>query len=433
MTISALWIGGAIWATGSMLDTLFGRHVDRTHVAELDRALTSLAAALEWNPRGELVLMRMPSDPRFERPYSGAYWQASTAGQTLRSRSLWDQDFPMAIEREIADGEADVRSGPQGQSLLVRTRRFQLAGKDGAVDIYVASDRRELRLAKRSFRHLLWISLGVLGAGLLGAVWAQVRFGLAPLVALRRAVARLHTSENPQLSGQWPREVLPLADEINSLMRRNRETLDRSRRQAADLAHAVKTPLAILANSAARLHGPASQEIAAQVEAMRRQVDRHLARARAAGAIASGTAAVPVRPAVEALVRALARLHADRPVEVTVQGEADFNGDRQDLIEILGNLLDNAWYWTRGRIAIHLLQPEGGLLIRIDDDGPGMNEEAMAAAVAPFARLDESAAGSGLGLAIVRDICEMAGGELVLGRSSWGGLSATLRFASAQA
>ncbi|MGY8524509.1 sensor histidine kinase [Paracidovorax citrulli] len=433
MAISLLWIGGAIWATGTMLDALFGRHVDRTHLAELDRALTSLAAALEWDADGKLKLTRMPADPRFERPYSGAYWQASTrqastGGGMLRSRSLWDQDFPMAVEREIADGEADVRTGPQGQSLLVRTRRFQLPGKDDAVDIHVASDRSELRLAKRSFRHLLWLSLGVLGVALLGAVWAQVRFGLSPLVALRRAVAQLHTGGNGRLSADWPGEVQPLADEINSLMQRNRETLDRSRRQAADLAHAVKTPLAILANSAGALQGPASREIAAQVEAMRRQVDRHLARARAAGAIAGGAATVPVRPAVNALVRALGRLHAGRPVDVTVEGEGDFNGDRQDLVEILGNLLDNAWYWTRARIAVSVLESAEALLIRIDDDGPGMEDEAMAAAVAPFTRLDESAAGSGLGLTIVRDICEMYGGALLLGRSAWGGLSVTLRF-----
>lgn len=427
LAIATVWIAGTLFTTGWLLDTLFGRHVDRTYITELDRDLTSLAAALEWRGDARLELTRQPADPRFELPYSGAYWQAVSGGQTLRSRSLWDVDIPVTVEREVGQGGADVRIGPRGQSLLVKSRRLQLTGAEVPVDITVALDRTELRQAKRSFRHLLWLSLGVLGLGILGAVWAQIRFGLAPLSRLRAAVARLHAGREPTLPGAWPVEVQPLVDEIHLLLRRNHEAVERSRRQAADLAHAVKTPLAILANDAGTLPAPASQRVMQQVDAMRQQVDRHLARARAAGVGGAKGGAVEVRPAVDELVRALSRLHADKPIAVEIEGQASFAGDRQDLVEMLGNLLDNAWQWARGRVRVDLVTQATGIEIRIDDDGPGMLPDDMARAVQPYARLDEAAAGSGLGLAIVRDVCALYGGGFELARSPLGGLAVSVR------
>lgn len=431
LLIATLWSVGTLCTTGWLLETLFARHVDRTYVAELDRELNSIAAALEWRNDGQLELTRQPADPRFDLPYSGAYWQASSGAQTLRSRSLWDVDIPVAIERRVPEGGADIRIGPKAQSLLVKTRRLQLAGADAFVDIAVALDRTELRQAKRSFRHLLWLSLGVLGVGILGAVWAQIRFGLSPLGRLRAAVAGFHAGRAATLSGAWPVEVQPLVDEINALLQRNQEAIDRSRRQAADLAHAVKTPLAILANSAQSLPAPAAHGVMQQVDAMRRQVDRHLARARAAGAGGAGRGSVPVRPVVDELVRALKRLHAAHPIHVRIDGDAGFAGDRQDLVEMLGNLLDNAWQWARGAIGVTLAERDGQIEIRIEDDGPGMPAGAMAQAVQPFARLDEAAQGSGLGLAIVRDVSALYGGALDLAQSPMGGLMVSLRFPAA--
>jgi signal transduction histidine kinase len=428
LLIATLWVAGTLCTTGWILDTLFARHVEKTYVTELDRDLTSLAAALERNANGRLELTRQPADPRFERPYSGAYWQAVSGAQSLRSRSLWDIELPTKIERRMPVGDADIRMGPEGQSLLVKSQRLQLTGDDAFVEITVALDRTELREAKRSFRHLLWLSLGVLGVGILGAVWAQIRYGLAPLGRLRAAVARLHGGGEPALTGVWPAEVKPLVDEINGLLKRNHDAVERSRRQAADLAHAVKTPLAILANSAAALPGPLSQGVQQQVEAMRQQVDRHLSRARAVGAAGAAGRSVAARPAVEELVRALVRLHADKPVEVSVEGNADFFGDRQDLVEMLGNLLDNAWKWTGTRIRVTLVSQEAEIEICVEDDGPGMPASSMQQAMQPYSRLDESVEGSGLGLSIVRDICAMYDGTFELRRSSLGGLAARLRF-----
>ncbi|MGO4815723.1 sensor histidine kinase, partial [Cupriavidus sp. 2MCAB6] len=279
LAVAAIWLAAALGGTGWLLSTLFARHVNETYVRQLDNQLTSLAAALDWSPDGKLALTRAPADPRYELPYSGAYWQAQAKGATLRSRSLWDAEMPATVGNQVAGSHAEIRPGPNGQSLLVVSRPIVLASADTPVTLSVALDRTELRAARQAFNRLLGWSLTALGAGLLLAVAAQVKFGLAPLARLRRALAALQARRETRLGGTWPTEVVPLVNEINTLLARNADALERSRRQAADLAHAVKTPLAILANEAGRLPGEAARAAAAQVEAMRRQVDRHLARA----------------------------------------------------------------------------------------------------------------------------------------------------------
>ncbi|MGO4329433.1 ATP-binding protein [Cupriavidus sp. 2TAF22] len=408
LAVAAIWLVAALGGTGWLLSTLFARHVNQTYVRQLDNQLTSLAAALDWSADGKLTLTRAPADPRYELPYSGAYWQAQSGRATLRSRSLWDAEMPATVGNRVAGSHAEIRPGPNGQSLLVVSRPIVLASADTPVTLSVALDRTELRAARQAFNRLLGWSLTALGAGLLLAVAAQVKFGLAPLARLRQALAAMQARRESRLGGTWPSEVVPLVTEINTLLARNADALARSRRQAADLAHAVKTPLAILANEAGRLPGEAARAAAAQVEAMRRQVDRHLA-------------------------RALTRLHAGREIAIEVQGSGHFAGDRQDLIEILGNLLDNACQWATSRVRVTLAERAGMLDVVVEDDGPGMPEQARELATARFGRLDEAAAGSGLGLAIVSEMAALYEGGLELGRSELGGLLARLRLPAGQA
>ncbi|WP_439672696.1 Signal transduction histidine kinase [Cupriavidus necator] len=427
LAVAAVWLAAALGASGWLLSTLFERHVNNTYVRQLDHQLAGLAAALDWSADGKLVLTRTPADPRYELPYSGTYWQARAPGALLRSRSLWDTEMPVTVERRLAGAQADVRPGPGNQSLLVVSRQLVLPSADTPVEISVALDRTELRAARRSFNRTLAWSLTALGLGLMLAVAAQVKFGLAPLARLRRALGTMQARREARLGGNWPTEVEPLVAEINALLARNTQALERSRRQAADLAHAVKTPLAVLANEAAALPGAPAQAVAAQVEAMRRQVDRHLARARAAGAAAARGQRIDAGAPVRELTRALARLHAERALTLTVEGAGHFAGDRQDLVEILGNLLDNACQWARARVRVTLQEADGELEILVEDDGPGMPPEAQALATARFGRLDEAAAGSGLGLAIVTEIAAMYDGSLALASSPLGGLAARLR------
>ncbi|ULX51528.1 histidine kinase [Cupriavidus taiwanensis] len=448
LVVAAIWLAAALGVSGWLLSALFERHVNQTYVRQLEHQLASLAAALDWSTEGKLVLHRSPADPRYELPYSGAYWQARAPGALLRSRSLWDTEMPATALRRISDasdtsdtsdasdasaGIAEVRSGPNHQSLLVVSRQLVLASADTPVEISVALDRTELRAARRSFNQTLAWSLTALGLGLMLAVAAQVRFGLAPLARLRRALGTMQARREARLVGAWPAEVEPLVSEINALLARNAQALERSRRQAADLAHAVKTPLAVLANEAAALPGAAALAVSGQVEAMRRQVDRHLARARAAGAAAARGERIDAAPALRELACALARLHRERALELTVDGGGHFAGDRQDLVEMLGNLLDNACQWARTRVRVTLREDAGVLEILVEDDGAGMPPEAQALATARFGRLDEAAAGSGLGLAIVTEIAALYDGSLALASSPLGGLAARLRLPAGQA
>ncbi|PZX22018.1 putative sensor histidine kinase [Cupriavidus phytorum] len=441
LAVAAIWLAAALGIGGWLLSALFERHVNQTYVRQLEHQLASLAAALDWDAEGKLVLHRSPADPRYELPYSGAYWQARAPGALLRSRSLWDTEMPATGLRRLfdasgtsnaSDGVAEVRSGPNRQSLLVVSRQLVLASADTPVEISVALDRTELRAARRSFNQTLAWSLTALGLGLMLAVAAQVRFGLAPLARLRRALGTMQARREASLGGAWPAEVEPLVTEINALLARNAQALERSRRQAADLAHAVKTPLAVLANEAAALPGTAAQSVSGQVEAMRRQVDRHLARARAAGAAAARGKRIDAAPAVRELARALARLHRERALELTVDGGGHFAGDRQDLVEMLGNLLDNACQWARTRVRVTLREDAGVLEILVEDDGAGMPPEAQALATARFGRLDEAAAGSGLGLAIVTEIAALYDGSLALASGQLGGLAARLQLPAGQ-
>lgn len=438
LAVAAIWLAGALGGSGWLLSALFERHVNQTYVRQLEHQLASLAAALDWSTDGKLVLHRSPADPRYELPYSGAYWQARAPGALLRSRSLWDTEMPATALRRLSDasnasdGIAEVRAGPNHQSLLVVSRQLVLASADTPVEISVALDRTELRAARRSFNQTLAWSLTALGLGLMLAVAAQVRFGLAPLARLRRALGTMQARREARLGGTWPAEVEPLVTEVNALLARNAQALERSRRQAADLAHAVKTPLAVLANEATALPGAAAQAVASQVEAMRRQVDRHLARARAAGAAAARGERIDAAPPLRELTRALARLHRERSLELTLDGGGHFAGDRQDLVEMLGNLLDNACQWARTRVRVALREHAGVLEILVEDDGAGMPPEAQALATARFGRLDEAAAGSGLGLAIVTEIAALYDGSLTLASSPLGGLAARLRLPAGQ-
>ncbi|CAG9175539.1 Sensor histidine kinase RcsC [Cupriavidus pinatubonensis] len=263
----------------------------------------------------------------------------------------------------------------------------------------------------------------------------QVRFGLAPLKRLRQALGAMQARRESRLGGNWPTEVEPMISEINTLLDHNPQALERSRQQAADLAHAVKTPLAVLANEASSLPGPAADAVSRQVDAMRRQVDRHLARARAAGAAAARGQRIEAGPAVRELTRALTRLHGARQLNIGVEGEGHFAGDRQDLVEMLDNLLDNACQWARSQVRIHLREDTAAALLEVlvEDDGPGMPPEARELATTRFGRLDEAAAGSGLGLALVTEIAAMYEGSLELGNSALGSLAAHLRLPAGMA
>ncbi len=272
------------------------------------------------------------------------------------------------------------------------------------------------------------IALVLMVAGLLG-----LRSGLSPFKILRARLAAVRDGRDRQIDGVYPTEVQPLVNDLNTLLDHREKIVQRALATAGDLAHCLKTPLAVLALEAERAEAAGQTELAAgigqQIDRMRRQVDYHLARARAAASGAAPGARCSVLDSAEGLARTLLRLHADRglSIHVNVSANRSVRGQREDLDEMLGNLLDNACKWAKSEVAVEALEAEGAILISVDDDGPGLDPSMRELVLRRGVRADEAAPGSGFGLAIVRDLAETYGGSISLASSPLGGLRAWLQ------
>lgn len=426
---AAVWIALALALAGLVLSGLFRDHVARRFEAELANHLDQLAALTELGADGAPVLRQPLSDPRFRRPLSGLYWQVGPGdAPALRSRSLWDEALALPPD-EVADGDIHRHSvvGPAGRHLSVLERAVTLPNGTAPLRMAVAQDEAELRAVVADFNRVLWLSLGALALALIAAAVVQVSVGLRPLVRLRAELAAVRAGRRKRFGGDSPREVQPLLDDLNALLDHSEEVVVRARLQAGNLAHALKTNLAVLANEA---EGEAA---ARRVAEMRRHIDHHMARARAAAARGLPGVATPVADSAGALARVMEKLQGGGrgggrvTVAVRVPREHVFAGEREDLDEMLGNLLDNAFKWARSRVEVASRLEAGGMLaVVVEDDGPGLPADRRDAVLAPGVRLDESTPGSGLGLAVVRDVARLYGGDLRLGDSPLGGLRVEL-------
>ena len=430
---AAVWCALWLSAGGYALSTVFGRTVERNFDVRLGVLLEGLVAGSELAEDNALQLRPQLGEPRFDQPLSGWYWQISDGERVLRrSPSLWDARLPVDLAQDRSAAARDI-VGPDDQPLRLLVRPITLPGADTAFVYAVAGDRREIQADRQTFNRLLTFALAVLLAGVVGAVLVQVRFGLEPLRRMGRALSGIRAGKAARLEGDFPAEIEPLATELNALLDHNEALVERARTHVGNLAHGLKTPLSVLTNEARRSDGPLADLVARQVALMRRQVDHHLARARA---IATGTilgARTDVLPVLEDLRRTLGRIYAEKAlaIEVACPPELAFRGARQDLEEMLGNLLDNACKWAGARVSVGVAL-EGQLLrVAIDDDGPGLPPARRAEVLERGRRLDEQVPGTGLGLAIVADLAQLYRGRLVLEDAEAGGLRALLTLPAA--
>lgn len=441
---AALWSVIALVAGGLVLSAIFRNSVENSFDSRLNVLLHSLIATTEVNAEGKIARQRGLSETRFDLAYSGWYWQIWPVAPrpAVRSRSLFDQSLDLSaaetVERNAVGLKVFDTVGPENQPLRVVERRVMLPGYDVPVSFAVAGERSEMNTEIQSFNTWLIVSMAALGAGLLVALLIQVRYGLRPLENVRASLAQIRSGRATRLEGDFPSEIEPLAEELNGLLESNREVLERARTHVGNLAHALKTPLSVLTNEA-RTHDDAFGEtVRRMVTQMREQIDRHLTRARMAASANVLGANTPVKPVLMGLANALERIHAERgiSIEVVCDDETGFRGEAQDLEEVVGNLLDNACKWSGGRVEVRLAGERGPggrqLLIRIEDDGPGLSEQAMDKVLRRGVRLDEKTPGSGLGLDIVKELVDVYGGSLELKRSGLGGLLAELRLPAAR-
>lgn len=426
----------ALLVGGVGLVLIFDRVLDARTVQELDRAAKLIAGRVVLAPDGALHLPNPPSDPRFASPYGGLYWQVGRergSGQdgTLRSRSLWDQELlPPDPGGEPSRGLA--LAGPDGGRLIAVERRLRIGSGDQetGIVILVALDRRELAASRTSYVGLLVPSLVGLGVVLSLAMVLFLRRALRPFRALRDDLRAVHEGRRTTLPTGFPDEVQPLVDDLNRLIAAQGRALERAQAQAGDMAHGLKTPLTVLTAAARReaaAHPGLSAEIEEQALAMSRRVERALARARITAGSGLRRPVCAVAPVVERLVRVLRRLPdgASLDWQLAVPDDLAYPGEEGDLTELLGNLLDNAGKWAHRRVRVSGAEGADGARVVIDDDGPGMSEEAMEG-IARGRRWDESKPGTGFGIAISRDIAGETGARLDLGRSDLGGLRVTL-------
>ena len=436
----------AIAVAGWALSGLFRQHVTQQFHAELRLHLDYLMSHLYVGGDGRPALSGEQSDPRFEKPYSGLYWQIERTDRReemsrklLRSRSLWEValsvDYIMPADGEVHNHRL---TGPGGAMLGAVERVVTVEDEEGRPGgtflVIVAADERQVAEPVENFSGMLWLFLGLFGLGLSVVAVLQVWIALVPLRRLRLALASVRAGQTPRLVGDFPGEMRPLVEEFNTVLGQNAEVVERARTQAGNLAHALKTPLSVIGNAAQGLPGEAAQLLAAQVEIARRQIDYHLRRSRAAAAVRLPGVRCMVTPVLDGLVRVMQRVYAERAIEFVVPSETTvcFRGEEQDLQEMLGNLLDNAGKWAARTVWVNLAFQGGVVLVTIDDDGPGIDSDARERVLARGERADESVPGSGLGLSIVDDLARLYGGRLVLDDSPRGGLRVRLELPRAE-
>ena len=420
---------GSIWFAATRV---FANHIEQMYHEELEVHVRELARLTQFDASGAPRLSRPLSDPRYEVPLSGFYWQVSTPGQpVLRSESMTrgELDESVAHSPDIAH---EVDNGPTGPTITYGLLEESPSGKN--VHVVIATDQSELDDDIAEFTRDLTMWLVSLAALLLASGVAIISFGLRPLDRLGKAMTRVRMAKAERLEGRYPSEIAPLVDDLNAYIRSNTEIVARARVQAGNLAHSLRTPLAIMTDEAERLTGrgecaPSGQVLLDQIGAMQHQIDFQLARARAAaGARVPGNRAI-LQAVSQPIFKAMRRLHRDKRFILGPVGEnVAVAADSVNLAELLSILLDNAGKWARSTVTMTVDgSSDRGLAISIRDDGPGMTPEQIAHACDIGSRFDESMAGTGLGLAIARDLCDDMGARLVFA-SGPEGLTATIEF-----
>ncbi len=453
------WVLLVLPIAGFIIYSLYRQEVENAFDRRISVLLTVILSDSIDHGENDPGLPKDVGEPLFEITHSGWYWQIKPLdgrpGKPLFSRSLAGGSMPVPSEMNVEPNDREVRwanlQGPMEQKLRVAETVYVFGeGKKAArYSVAVAGTLGEVEQSLRLFRTRLSLALALAGLGLLAATLFQVRFGLSPLLRVEKGLAAIRSGSNTRLDMELPSEIKPLQVELNALLKSNQEIVERARTQVGNLAHALKTPLAVITNESREDATPFARKVSEQAGIMADQINLYLDRARMAARIGVIGRITEVRPVGESIVRALERIYREKDLAFTLecQPAARFQGERQDLEEMLGNLLDNAAKWAGKQIILSatplaedfrlaadkaqavdatLPVPKRWLEIRVDDDGPGLTAEQLAEPIIRGRRLDETKPGSGLGHSIVADLAHSYGGRLLLAKSELGGLCARL-------
>ncbi|MCC6919403.1 MAG: sensor histidine kinase [Alphaproteobacteria bacterium] len=436
--VSLLGLVAGGWLLSNVFRASLERQLDERLLADME----NLIAAAEPADNGTLAMMNLSPDQRYDTAFSGWYWQVTGQGgrdDALTSRSLWDKGLNLPQAEAEGGVVRGYTTGPEDQQLRYVVRRISFpdvgaltrgeAAKPKIYQFAVAADRSNSQAEAARFDTTLLWSLGALGVFLTIATLIQVRVGLSPLRVVKSRLTAIRAGKAQRLEGTFPAEIVPLVEELNALLTHNAEVVTRARTHVGNLAHGLKTPLSVLTNEAAQLRTPLADTVMKQAAVMRRQVDHYLTRARAAASADLIGVRTDVAPVLADLARTLDKVYGNKGVEYLAEAPEGlaFRGERQDLEEMAGNLMDNPGKWAATEVRATAAAVDGRLTLVVEDDGPGLTEAEIPRVLEKRERLDEKVPGSGLGLGIVRDIADLYGGALSLSRSATlGGLSARL-------
>lgn len=428
----------ALVAAGWGIAIIFERHVERRVMDELDVDIRQIMSGLSIDAESNPVFAQLPADQRYTQPFGGKYWQIEVGERVFqKSRSLWDEQLNLPDDTVGASERHNhIVAGPRGHTLLAVERGFTVERAAAMYKIVIAAavESSEIGEAVRSFRTDIATALGFLGTMLLAAFAAAIHVGLEPLSRLRVSLASLRAGTDRRLEGSFPVEISPLVEDLNKVLDQRARIARQAKTRAADLAHGLKTPLTAIEVVADELKGRGEEaigiELSEYVANMQHHIERELALARSTVADGHGVEDVRVAEVAWQLVRSLRRLPRGDEIDwqIKIPADAIFRGEPAMLMEVIGNLLDNARKWAKQRVNVLAWREGEKVSIQVEDDGPGVPEGELDRVMRRGRRLDETVPGSGFGLAIAKEIVEQVGGRIELCKAPLGGLCARVTF-----
>jgi signal transduction histidine kinase len=432
--MAALWILLLLTGGGFALDRVLKNAITDNFDGNLDYVLTAMIVQAEIGPDGEVRFNRPLADQRFLEPYSGLYWQVTGKDHDpFPSRSLWDQTLAVDLDHPQPKIHAYDSRQFKDEPLRVIERDVKIPGSKTNWRFQVAATRDVLDAQIRVLRRTMIRSFAILGAGLILMSALQTIYGLWPLRRIRLAIAGVRSGRFSRVDVKLPIEIRPMVEELNDLLAHNEKQAEEARTHAGNLAHALKTPLTVIMNEATARSPDLNDTVIREARTMRRQVDHHLARARAVGRRGSAQSRADVWASLQAVERAVDRLFPDAVIDLDGERGFSVRVERQDLDELLGNLIENAAKYGGGRVFVTVKRADAMVELLVEDDGQGIPESQREKIFERGARLDTGKPGTGLGLAIVRDVAEIYGGTVALAESEdLGGLLVCLRLPIAE-
>ena len=427
---ASVWILLTLISGGLLLSDIFRESTEKSFEDKLNLFMETLIGSSKIDSTDSITVVNPLGDPRFFQPYSGWYWQINDASRTLeRSRSMWDQVF--TLDKRLIGGRAQFINSNlkkdkednivMSQRLKIIQREISFPGFDKPLTFMISGDTEEVEKNILVFNNILISSLVILGLGLLLSVYLQVKYGLLPLKKIKNSLFKIRNGDAVKLEDNYPTEVSPLAKEINILLDHNEKIVERAKTHVGNLAHALKTPLAIITN-----HVDKTQDttVKPQIEHIKKNIDRYLNKARSSSSNKKKKKKINIDFTVKRITNVFKKINPNLQISLMiVSKDLTIPGNTDDLDEILGNLLENACKWTSSIVELKVFKcSENEIKFTISDDGPGLPMKRRKEVFARGFRLDEQIPGTGLGLNIVKDTVEQYYGRVWLSESIFDGL-----------